>query len=55
MQGAGGGAIAGVQTLPSTSTDSSNSQFPFASLGIVLMASGAVMLIRQRPQKPFTQ
>ena len=51
----GGGVIAGVQTLPSTSTDSGNGQFPFAYLGIVLMASGAVMLIRQRPQKPFTQ
>ena len=52
---AGGGAIAGVQTLPSTSTDSGNGQFPFAYLGIALMASGAVMLIRQKPQKPFTQ
>jgi len=51
----GGGAVAGVQTLPSTSTDSGNGQFPFAYLGIALMASGAVMLIRQKPQKPFTQ
>jgi hypothetical protein len=51
----GGGAIAGVQTLPSTSTDSGNAPtFPFASLGIALMASGAVMLIRQKPQKPIS-
>jgi hypothetical protein len=49
----GGGAVAGVQTLPSTSTDPT-STWPFAYLGIALMASGAVMLIRQRPRKPFT-
>ena len=50
----GGGAIAGVQTLPSTSTGS-NSEIPstLAYLGIAFMASGAVMLIRQRPRKPF--
>jgi hypothetical protein len=50
----GGGAVAGIQTLPSTGTDSGGGQFPFVSLGIVLMASGAVMLIRQKPQKPIS-
>jgi len=55
MQAAGGGAVAGVQTLPSTSTDSGNGQLPFAPLGIALMASGAVMLIRHKPRKPLTR
>jgi hypothetical protein len=52
----GGGTVAGVQTLPSTSTDSGNGNpSTLAYLGIAFMASGAVMLIRQKPRKPSIQ
>jgi len=47
-------AVAGVQTLPSTSTDTGSDPWSLAYLGIAFMASGAVMLIRQKP-KPFLQ
>jgi hypothetical protein len=48
-----GGAVAGIQTLPSTETDELPSSLAY--LGFALMASGAFMLIRQRPQKPLTK
>jgi hypothetical protein len=50
----GGGVVAGVQNLPSTSTDG-NAQTPLAYLGIAFIAMGAVMLVRQRPRQTFTQ
>ena len=49
----GGGAVAGVQSLPSTSTGSETPALPY--LGIAIMAFGAVMLVRHRPRQPFTQ
>ena len=52
---AGGGAIAGIQTLPSTGTEDEQVPAGMAYLGMALMASGAFMLLRQRPQKPFIQ